>query len=195
MLSTKEAVYHRPRLNRLEKSFNSPTIVHQLRLFLDSDGLLCCAGRIHNASVASDTRFPVLLPHRHHLTELLVRYCHARVIHSEVQSTVVFIRPNVWSPHIRQYVKTILRKYVTCRKVMRKPYPKPCPPPLPEDRLRDALPFTITGLDFSGTSYVEDQRNSEVYICVFTCATTSALHLEIVSNMSAETFMLAFRST
>ena len=33
----------------------------------------------------------------------------------------------------------------------------------------------------------------KIYICLFTCATTQAIHLEIVTNLSVETFMLAFR--
>ena len=34
---------------------------------------------------------------------------------------------------------------------------------------------------------------SKVYICLFTCATTRAIHLEVVTDLSVETFMLAFR--
>ena len=32
-----------------------------------------------------------------------------------------------------------------------------------------------------------------MYICLFTCATTRAVHLEVVTNLSTETFLLAFR--
>ena len=34
---------------------------------------------------------------------------------------------------------------------------------------------------------------STLVICLFTCASTRAMHLEIVSNLSEETFILAFR--
>ena len=32
----------------------------------------------------------------------------------------------------------------------------------------------------------------KVYLCLFTCATSRTLHLEIVQDLSTETFLLAF---
>ena len=34
---------------------------------------------------------------------------------------------------------------------------------------------------------------SKVYICLFTCASTRAVHLEVVTDLSEKTFMQAFR--
>ena len=34
---------------------------------------------------------------------------------------------------------------------------------------------------------------SKVYICLFTCATTRAVHLETVTDLTTETFLLALR--
>lgn len=52
------------------KSF--PSILKQLGLFLDSSGLIRCNGRIHNASLDSQTSFPNLLPPTYNLTRLIV---------------------------------------------------------------------------------------------------------------------------
>ena len=49
-------------------------------------------------------------------------------------------------------------------------------------------PFTVTGIDFTGALYV----HQEAYICLFTCATTRAIHLEVVTDLTTETFLLAF---
>jgi hypothetical protein len=43
----------------------------------------------------------------------------------------------------------------------------------------------------SGAISSNDQ--DKVYIALFTCASTRALHLELVENMSAATFLQAFR--
>jgi len=97
-------------------------------------------------------------------------------------------------PSARQYIKSILRKCVVCLKVTGKPFPAPDPAPLPQSRMQDVHPFTYTGVDFTGALYVKDgSQEVKVYLCLFTCATTHAVHLEIVQDLTADTFMLAFR--
>ena len=56
-------------------------------------------------------------------------------------------------------------------------------------------PFTVTGVDFTGALYVRDHAGNETkaYICLFTCASTRAIHLELVPDLSEYSFMLAFR--
>ena len=52
----------------------------------------------------------------------------------------------------------------------------------------------MCGVDFTGALYVrEGETERKIYICLFTCATTRAVHLEIVLDMTVESFMLAFR--
>ena len=62
--------------------------------------------------------------------------------------------------------------------------------PLPEDRIKPAPPFTNVGLDFAGPLFLKDS-GEKAYICLFTCAVTRAIHLELVSNMTVEWFLLA----
>lgn len=70
----------------------------------------------------------------------------------------------------------------------------PPPPPLPEFRFSDEFTFTRVGVDFAGLLYVEDifARKGDinkVYIALFTCAATLAVHLELVPTLSAESFI------
>ena len=78
---------------------------------------------------------------------------------------------------------------------MGKPYTIPNPQPLPTYRLHDSDPFTVTSVDFTGALYVRDHAGNETkaYICLFTCASTRAIHLELVPDLSEYSFMLAFR--
>ena len=104
------------------------------------------------------------------------------------------LRQSYWIPAARQYVKSILHHCVTYRKITGKPYPAPDPPPLPRLRTQDVHPFTITGVDFTGTLYVRQGKEEvKVYLCFFTCATTRAVHLEIVQDLTADMFLLTFR--
>ena len=55
-------------------------------------------------------------------------------------------------------------------------------------------PFSVTGVDFTGTLYIRTpEGENKVYICLFTCASTRAVQLEVVNDLSEETFMQAFR--
>ena len=50
------------------------------------------------------------------------------------------------------------------------------------------------GVDFTGAIYVRTEgQEAKVYICLFTCANSPAIHLEVVNDLSQESFLLAFR--
>ena len=63
-------------------------------------------------------------------------------------------------------------------------------------------PFTFTGLDFAGPLYVRSekengsaqcQETNKVFVCLFTCASTRAVHLELTQGLSVQSFLMAFR--
>ena len=171
-----------------------PTLVRQLQLFLDDMGYLRCGGRIHNAPVSNTTKFPYLLPSRHALTTLIVLAAHATQLHGGVNRTVTALRQTFWITSARRFIRSVLRTCVTCKRVCGKPYSTPDPPPLPKSRTQLAPPFTVTGVDFTGALYVRTKSGEEkAYICLFTCANTRAIHLEVVSDLSEESFLQAFR--
>jgi hypothetical protein len=156
-------------------------LVRQLRLFKDKFGLLRCGGR---APLAESTKFPILLPPRNDFTKLIIVETHVRQLHSGVNATLTALRQRYWIPSGRQLVKKIINKCVTYRKICGSSYNPPDPPPLPKARLQQTRPFEITGVDFTGALYVKELgTENKAYICLFTCATTRAVHLEIVSDI------------
>ncbi|VDO73466.1 unnamed protein product [Heligmosomoides polygyrus] len=62
--------------------------------------------------------------------------------------------------------------------------------PLPMDRVRRARPFENTGCDLIGPYSLKG--GSKIYICLYTCLTTRAIHLEVVENLSASAFLDSF---
>ena len=56
----------------LKKRSKCPSLTRQLHLFLDSDQLIHCGGRIHNAPTTELAKFPVLLPANSPFTDLIV---------------------------------------------------------------------------------------------------------------------------
>jgi len=180
--------------NLKSQSHKRTQLVRQLRLFLDDREFLRCGGRIHNAPISELAKFPYLLSPNHHITKLIVYATHERIHHSGVSSTVTALRQHYWFPAIRVFVRKLLRRCVTCVRLTGKPYRLPDPPPLPKTRTEDPTPFSVCGVDFTGAMYVRSgEGERKVYICLFTCATTRAVHLEVVLDMTVESFMLAFR--
>ena len=133
----------------------------------------------------------MLLARKHQLTELVVRDAHHTVQHGGVNETLTQIRLQYWIIRGR---RSVIHNCVTCRRYKGKPYRPPPPPPLPAFRVNKAPPFAYTGIDYAGPLYVRTQRISDdnickAWICLFTCCITRAVHLELVLDMSAPTFI------
>ena len=192
--SAQQQVFSNKIINLKSKSVTCLPLVRQLRLQLDDDGLILCGGRIHNAPVSNSTKFPYLLPRRHKITDLIIRDVHEKHFHAGTNSTVTYIRQRYWIPAARQCVRNVLKRCVVCNKCCGSQYIAPDPPPFPKHRVQMMDPFTVTGVDFTGALYIRaPEGENKAYICLFTCANTRAVHLEVVSDLSEETFLQAFR--
>ena len=161
---------------------------------MDHDSFIRCGGCIHNTPLSDTARFPYLLPQKHIFTKLLIYSLHNSLFYGGIKSILTPLRQQYWVPSGRQYIKGLLRHCTICKRHHGKSYPAPERAPLPKDHLRDVALFTITGVDFTGALYVQnDHGESKVYICLFTCSTTRVVHLEVVADLTVETFLLAFR--
>ena len=138
---------------------------------------------------------PILLSPRSYLCTLIVRDRHSRNHHTGAQETLSLVREEFWIPKGRQCVKTLLKKCVVCRYDSRKAFTYPGPPPLPIERVSFHRPFQHVGVDFTGAIKVKDELGNlhKYYVCLFTCAATRAVHLELINSLSAEAFILCFR--
>jgi hypothetical protein len=108
-------------------------------------------------------------------------------------------RERFWIIRGREAVKIIIKDCVVCRKAEGLPYNYGEAPDLPSCRVSEDPPFTNVGLDFAGRLYVQDKKNEldenskKVYVLLFTCASTRAVHLEITPFLTAKSFLSAFR--
>ena len=76
-----------------------------------------------------------------------------------------------------------------------KPFTAPSSPDLPTDRVYEGLPFTYTGIDLAGPLHLNSaspENRSKAYCCLFTCASTRALHLELTESLAVTSFLQAF---
>ena len=184
-----KAVVRSPRFENLKQ---------QLGLYSDDNGLLRCRGRLQNASIPFDAKHPILLPVDHHLTVLIIDDCHQRVLHNGVKETLTELRSRFWVTRGRQTVRKVISKCVNCKKTEGKHYAVPPTAPLPQFRVEENPAFTNTEIDFAGPLFVRSGENEEqsnmqkVYLALFTCGSTRAVHLEVVPNLSTETFIRSF---
>jgi len=60
----------------------------------------------------------------------------------------------------------------------------------------DGPPFSNTGIDFAGPLYVKAastvDKKIKVYVCLYTSASTRAIHLELTKELSAATVLQSF---
>ncbi|XP_018402190.1 PREDICTED: uncharacterized protein LOC108779300 [Cyphomyrmex costatus] len=69
---------------------------------------------------------------------------------------------------------------------------------LPMQRVTLSKPFNSTGVDYCGPIYIREgsRRNSKrlkAFVAVFVCMATKAAHLEVVSNLTTDAFLNAFK--
>ena len=76
------------------------------------------------------------------------------------------------------------------------PFVLPKMPTLPSIRVKRSKPFQYCGLDYFGHIWTKTHQTLEkqkIRTCLVTCLTARAIHLELVRNLSTESFLIAFR--
>ena len=172
-----------------------PILVNQFGLFLDEQQVLCCQGRLNNSSLCLQSKNPALLPCHHQVVKLIVTWACQKVKHSGVADTLTYLRERFWILKGRQLVRKIIRACVVCHKLEGSSYPMIPAPDLPYERVSDLPPFTHTGVDYAGPLYIAEKNGTmgKAYICLFTCASTRALHLVLTHDLGVDSFLLALR--
>ena len=138
------------------------------------------------------SKHPVVLPKKHKLSALIAHSAHRRVQHNGVKETLTEIRAKYWIIGGRSLVRSIIHPCVICRWYEGRPFTAPPAPPLPSFRVNQAPPFMYTAVDFAGPLYLknkEESSSNKVWICLFTCCVTRAIHLELVTDMTTTTFI------
>ncbi|KAE8287221.1 hypothetical protein D5F01_LYC15190 [Larimichthys crocea] len=176
------------------KDIHRGSRIRDMKPFLDEHGLIRLGGRLQHSDMSFSERHPYILPSDHTLSEMLIKRCHDQVMHSGTRDTLMQLRDTYWIPRARQMTKSVIATCTTCKRYRVKAMQQTTAP-LPKDRITESPPFETVGVDFAGPLYVKIKKDKmeKTYIALFTCAVTRAVHLELVSDMSTEKFLLAFK--
>ncbi|XP_053691525.1 uncharacterized protein LOC128740041 [Sabethes cyaneus] len=158
------------------------------------DNLLRVRGRLRNALVPYDQKQPMILDSKHPLALLIVRHYHVKLLHAGPQLLMSSVRQRFWPLRLRNLARYVVHHCVTCFR---------CKPSaseqlmadLPSVRVSPVLPFLNSGVDFCGPFHLRPPHRKaatqKCYAAVFVCMSTKAVHLELVSSLSAESFLAA----
>lgn len=183
-LSNKQSVPKNSKLNSLDP-------------FLDDHGLIRVGGRLKNSNLKFDHKYPIVLPAKHPLTTLIIRYEHERNFHAGTHATLSNVRAKYWPLNGKQTVRSVLRKCIICFRANPSCiYNKMGD--LPTPRVTPTRAFSICGVDYAGPFMIKDSkfRNRKFikcYICIFICFSTKAAHLELVSDLTTDGFLNALK--
>ena len=193
---------------RIEQKLYPPTNQEYefLGIYNDPCHLLRCKGRLGKSQLSQDTKELIYLPPSSHLTCLIIFETHLLNHHSSPLFTLSIIRRQFWIPKGRRATEKAIHKCcLPCRRFIARPFNLPPFPHFPTDRVEPSAPFSAVGLDFCGPLYIKTpflvphqkkitkHDNKKYWIAVWVCLATRALSLDLIPDLTIDSFSLAFR--
>lgn len=149
-------------------------------------------GRIGNSLCKDETKYPIYISAKSQLTELFVYSIHLTMPHAGPSTVLNQTRLSYRIPQGRRRINHIIHKFcLPCRKLTVQSFSKPPMPMLPPKRVQIHSVFTNTGVDYFGSLLTKG--NSKIWVSLFTCLSTRAIHLKVTENLLAEALIDAFQ--
>ncbi|GBO25679.1 hypothetical protein AVEN_62660-1 [Araneus ventricosus] len=160
-------------------------------VFRDENNVIRVKTRITERIDTPHFLSPILLPNNCIFTQRLVEHLHIENYHAGTQLLLSILREKYWILGGRRTVRKIWNACVKCRRFKSKS-PTADPVSLPADRVKDAAVFEVVGVDLAAPPlYIK--RGTKVWAVLYICALYRSLHLELVSSLSTDAFLLSFR--
>lgn len=180
---------------------NNNSLHHKSKLlplspFIENN-LIRVGGRIKASNYIYDKKHPIVLSSSHHLTKLIFEHEHTHNMHAGPQLLLASVRQYIWPINGRNLAKRVVRNCVLCRRLQGKTlFPKMGD--LPSQRITPDFPFKSVGLDYAGPFYIINKKGrgakiQKCYLCLFVCLRYKCLHLEAVSDLTKEAFIMTLR--
>lgn len=179
----------------LKKGDNLPnrSSLKGLDVFLDPQGLIRVGGRLQHSRLSYNEKHPVLISGKCPLAKLIISWAHNKALHGGFRLTHSYVLRRAWIIGGNVKTKDFLRKCIPCMRIQARPKAQ-FMAPLPEARVTPARAFSRTGVDYAGPFDILSAkgrgiRSSKGYIALFVCLSTKAIHLELVGDLTTESFL------
>ena len=178
---------------------NSKQLNNTLGLFLDERGVIVCKGRMEKADLTPNQIHPILIPGDTHFAWLLIVDAHIETRHGGKKETITQLRSKYWVTRARKMVQQVLRSCGSpCNRLESRPFKSMEASPLPGFRVRQSFPFANSAVDYAGPLLVHDvfgtcDQMNKVWVVLYTCAVTRAIHLDLVPDLSSSAFLRSLR--
>lgn len=171
--------------------------IRMLNPFIDEDDILRVNGRLANANIHYNQKYPILLPSRNYVARLLIKLEHIKLYHAGPQTVLANLRQNYWIIHGLREVKSVIKECIICHR-FKAESANQLMSALPIDRISPARPFSKVGIDFGGPilvkqSHLRKSVTTKAYFALFVCMVTKAIHLELVSSLTTDAFLLTLK--
>lgn len=168
----------------------------RLAPFIDPDGVIRVGGRLRYSLLTYDCKHPILLSKRSHYAYLLCRRWHLVTCHAGPRVLTALISRRFWIMSLRSVLHNTITNCSVCVRFDAKRV-QPLMADLPDTRVQQRRPFERVGVDCAGPLHMRETRLRKsrvfkIYIAVFICFTTKAVHLEVVTDLSTDAFLAAF---
>lgn len=179
------------------KQISNNSNIKNLNPFLDDKNILRVGGRLRHAEISHNSKYPMIMRSNNALAVLVVSDAHKRTLHGGVQLTMAYVRSKFWITRLKSLVSTTIKKCFVCAR-QRAIAKGQKMGDLPKARVTPARPFFNSGVDFAGPLKILISRGrghkcTKGYICIFICMATKAIHLELVGDLSTDSFIGAFK--
>ena len=178
------------------KSIKSNSKILVLAPQIDEAGIIRCNGRLqYSTYLPHDVKFPIILPKNSKLTRLIVQHFHEKFDHAPTNFILSQLSTKYWLIAGREEIRRCENACFECKRRKAKAMTQMMAP-LPCKRTEKPLrAFINIGVDYGGPFLVKMGRGKsrvKRYICLFTCSSTRAVHIEMAFNLDTDSFLNCF---
>ena len=155
-----------------------------LNPYLNEKGLIKIGGRRTHLGLEESVKHPTLLPKKGHITNLIIRWCHEKTVHSGRNMALTEIRSfRYWVMQGNSVVKGLISKCIICPRLRGK-VGEQIMADLPPDRTKKEPSFTYCVVYMFGPFEIKERRTTlKRYGALFIRLTGREIHVEMTKTL------------